>query len=287
MKILLSEQLSYCFGVRQTLDLVEKLLARKDAGPFYMLGEIVHNEHVIAALKERGLRIVDRPDQVEPGGTVILRSHGSPRALLRELRERGIPFIDATCPMVEVIHRRIQEVEASGATPVVIGQAGHEEVRGIAGQVRRAVVVGRPEEVTPELFAGVERAGVVVQSTFVPRDAAAILERIRAVVPEVVFHDTVCRPTRTRQKEVEERSRAADRVVIVGSKRSANTMHLFRLARAANPETVLIDRPEAIEDIPIPPDATVFIASGASTPEALVLDVVRRLRERSAREAAP
>ena len=287
MKIVLSETLSYCFGVRKTLELTDRLLAERPGRTYYMLGEIVHNEHVIEDLMGKGLCIVQTLEDVPPGGVVILQSHGSTRKRYRELEEKGLEYVDATCPMVRIIHDRIREVEAEGRTPVVIGQVGHEEVRGIVGQVARALVVKAPDEVTPELFEGVRRAGVVAQSTFIEEDALRIVERIRGIVPDVVFHDTICQPTKTRQREVEAHTRRADCVIVIGSRHSANTMHLFHIARIINPQTHLIDRPESVETIAIPSGATVFIASGASTPEELIVEVVRRLEARGGTSGRP
>jgi len=280
MKIVLSETLSYCFGVRKTLELTEQLLTDRPDRTYYMLGEIVHNEHVIEALRARGLRIVQTLEDVPPDGVVILQSHGSTRKRYVELAARGLEFVDATCPMVRIIHDRIREVEAQGRVPVVIGQVGHEEVRGIVGQVSRALVVKSLEEVTPELFEGVLRAGIVAQSTFIEEDALRIVERIRGIVPDVVFHDTICQPTKTRQREVEAHTRRADCVIVIGSRHSANTMHLFNIARKINPQTHLIDKPESVETIAIPSGATVFVASGASTPGELIVEVVKRLEAR-------
>ena len=182
--------------------------------------------------------------------------------------------------MVRIIHDRIREVEAQGRVPVVIGQVGHEEVRGIVGQVARAIVVKSPDEVTPELFDGVRRAGVVAQSTFIEAEARRIVERVRALVPDVVVHDTICQPTKTRQREVETphpEGRLRHRHRLAPQRQH---LHLFNIARAINPATHLIDRPESVEDIAIPPAATVFIASGASTPMELIAEVVRRLEAR-------
>ena len=284
MKIVLSETLSYCIGVRKTLETTGRLLADRPDRTYYMLGEIVHNEHVVEALKAKGLRIVQTLDEVPPDGVVILQSHGSARDRYRELERRGLEYVDATCPMVKIIHDRIRQVEAEGRTPVVIGQVGHEEVRGIVGQVARAIVVKTPEEVTPELFAGVVRAGIVAQSTFIEAEAQRIVGRVRALVPDTVFHDTVCQPTKTRQREVEAHTPGADWVIVIGSRHSANTRHLFTIARSLNPRTHLIDRPESVDDIAIPAGATVFVASGASTPGELIDEVVRRLE---ARDRAP
>ena len=280
MKIVVSETLSYCFGVRKTLELTEQLLADRPDRTCYMLGEIVHNEHVIEALKAKGLRVVQTLEAVPAGGIVVLQSHGSTRKRYDELAARGLEFVDATCPMVRIIHGRIRAIEAQGRVPVVIGQVGHEEVRGIVGQVARALVVKSVEEVTADLFAGVRRAGVVAQSTFIEEEARRIVERIRALVPDVVFYDTICQPTKTRQREVETHTPAADCVIVIGSRHSANTRHLFNIARAINPATHLIDRPESVDAIAIAPDATVFVASGASTPMELIAEVVRRLESR-------
>jgi 4-hydroxy-3-methylbut-2-enyl diphosphate reductase len=282
MTIILSETLSYCFGVRKTLELTQQLLADRPDRTYYMLGEIVHNEHVIEALRAKGLRFVQALEEVPPVGVVILQSHGSTRRRYDELAARGLEFVDATCPMVRIIHDRIRAVEAQGRVPVVIGQAGHEEVRGIVGQVSRALVVKSPEEVTPDLFAGAARVGIVAQSTFVEEEARRIVERIRALAPDVVFHDTICQPTKTRQREVAAHTRRADIVIVIGSRHSANTRHLYNIARAINPRTHLIDRPQSVEDLDIPAAATVFVASGASTPMELITEVVRRLESRGA-----
>jgi len=277
MKIILSETLSYCSGVRKTLKLANRLLADRPDRIYFMLGEIVHNERVIEDLKSKGLHFVDSLESVPSDGVIILQSHGVPLARYHELDRRGLEYSDTTCPMVKVIHRKIQKVEAKSYVPVVIGQADHEEVKGIVGQVGRAIVVETPDEVTPELFRGVTRAGVVVQSTFIKEEALRVLVRIREIVPEVEFYDTICQPTKTRQREVEIHSRTADCIIVIGSKRSANTMHLFQIARKNNPCTHLIDSPEGVDAIEIPVGATVFIASGASTPEDLIMEVVRRL----------
>lgn len=283
MKILLSETLSYCFGVRKTLQTIDRLLAESGGKPVFMLGEVVHNERVIRDLKARGLRLIQSLDEADPNGVVVLQSHGSPRSRYEELAGRKLEYVDATCPMVRVIHERVREIEERGAIPVIIGQKGHEEVRGIEGQVKRAVVLKTEDEATPELFAGVDHAGIVVQSTFVGEEALRIVDRIRKIVPRVDFHNTICQPTRTRQREVEEHSKSADCVIIVGSTTSANTRHLFKIARSINSCTYFVDKPEDVDGLPIPPDAAVFIASGASTPEDQIIEVVRRLEERGRR----
>jgi 4-hydroxy-3-methylbut-2-enyl diphosphate reductase len=279
MQITLSQNLSYCVGVQRTLELVEELLEKNPDKSYYMLGEIVHNEHVINDLKNKGLHILYDIDQIENRGIVIIQSHGVPLATLEHLKKRKIDYVDATCPMVRVIHREIKKLEKEEYFPVIIGKRGHDEAKGIAGQVSQALIIGNPEEVRRDLFAGITKVGVVVQSTFIRAKALAILDALKSLGIEVKFVDTICRPTTERQEEVKNIAGKYDCILIIGSKTSANTKHLFTLASGTKSCVYLIDGPEAIIDLPISEDATVFIASGASTPMYLIEKVISVLTQ--------
>lgn len=274
MQITLSHNLSYCVGVQRTLTLVEELLEKNPDKSYYMLGEIVHNEHVINDLRNKGLHIIRDFDQVEHNGIVIIQSHGVSLATLENLKKRKIDYVDATCPMVRVIHREIKKLENEGYFPVIIGKKGHDEAKGIAGQVKKAMIIGNPEEVQADLFSDKKKVGVVVQSTFIRAKALVILEALKSLGIEVKFVDTICRPTTERQEEVKNIAGKYDCILIIGSKTSANTKHLFTLASGTKSCVYLIDNPETVQDLPIPENATVFIASGASTPMYLIEKVI-------------
>jgi 4-hydroxy-3-methylbut-2-enyl diphosphate reductase len=287
MRITLSGNLSYCFGVRKTLTLVEDLLARNPDRTYYMYGEIVHNELVIRDLRSKGLSIIRELTQIGPTGSVIIPSHGAPLRVFEDLQARGVDIIDATCPMVRLIHDKARRLEAGGAAVIIIGDPRHDEVRGIAGHVGRALVFRRPGDVTAVALAGVSRAGVVVQSTFIREEALAVLEAIRKFVPEVLFGDTICRPTTERQEEVRRMAAQHDCVLIVGSRRSANTRHLFDLAGGEKACVHFVDEPEQVAGLAIPPGASVFVASGASTPMSAVERVVELLERRTPPQGGP
>lgn len=274
MQITLSQNLSYCVGVQRTLTLVEELLEQNPDKSYYMLGEIVHNEHVIKDLRSKGLHFIRDIRKIESNGVVIIQSHGVSRSTQEKLKDNRIDFVDATCPMVRVIHKHIKKLEEKGYFPVIIGKKGHDEVIGIAGQVSQALIIGRTEEVNPDIFQGKKKVGVVVQSTFIRADALAILEKIREAGPQVKFIDTICRPTTDRQAEVQSIAGKYDFVLIIGSKTSANTNHLYRLATEKKSRVYLVDDPESVKKLPIPEDATVFITSGASTPMHLIEKVI-------------
>jgi 4-hydroxy-3-methylbut-2-enyl diphosphate reductase len=277
MQITLSQNLSYCVGVQRTLTLVEELLKKNPDKSYYMLGEIVHNEHVIRDLKSKGLHIIYDIEQVENHGIVIIQSHGVSRAILEKLKDNNIDFVDATCPMVRVIHKHIKKLEEQGYFPIIIGKKGHDEVKGIAGQVSKALIIGQPEEVSPGFFQQKKKVGIVVQSTFIRAEALTILEKIKSLGTEVKFIDTICRPTTERQEEVKSIAGEFDFILIIGSKTSANTNHLFSLAGGKKSSVYLVDDPESVKELPIPEDATVFITSGASTPMHLIEKVISYL----------
>ena len=277
MDISVSVNISYCIGVERTLKLVEELLAAHPKRQHYMLGEIVHNEHVINGLKSRGLRVVNEIGGIPEGAHVIIQSHGVSRAVMQELRRKKARVIDATCPMVKAIHKKIQRLEKEGYFPVIIGREGHDEVRGIAGQVERSLIAKSPDEITEDALAGIDKVGVVVQSTFIRAEALAVVDRLRELALEVKFEDTICRPTTERQEEVCRMADEYDCIVIVGSRTSANTRHLYKLASGHKACVYLVDHPDQVDELDIPQGSSVFITSGASTPMYLVEQVISHL----------
>jgi len=136
----------FCGGVRRTIKTIEALKSARPEAKIYLLGKVVHNEIVLARLKRRGFVTID--DYRKAGdGILVIQSHGIPAALFGEVRKSGIEFVDTTCPMVKDIHRRARDLENDGYRVVIIGDRGHEEVLGIAGQARDPLIVGRPEDV--------------------------------------------------------------------------------------------------------------------------------------------
>ncbi len=280
MDITVSDNISYCVGVERTLQLVEKLIQENPDQTYYMLGEIVHNEFVINDLQSRGLKIVHDLNEIPEGARVIIQSHGVAESVYEQLQKISARVIDATCPMVRAIHKKIIRLDRDGYFPVIIGKDGHDEVRGIAGQVRRSLIIGKPDEVRPGLFSGQDKLGIVVQSTFVRSEALSIVTRIRELVRDIRFEDTICRPTTERQEEIRKVRDEYDYIVIVGSRTSANTNHLYKLAQGKKAKVFLVDDPDQIPRLSIPLEASVFVTSGASTPLDQVETVIRYLYSR-------
>ena len=161
MKIILAKGSGYCFGVRDAVksayDMSEKY------GEVYMLGDIVHNESVVNDLEEKGVKVVDKLDQIPKDKPVLFRAHGTSKSVWKEAEEKKMNIIDATCPLVHEIHRDVKELEADGRKIIIIGDHGHDEVIGIASQVENAVIISNIEEANA--FRKTKKAGIVSQST--------------------------------------------------------------------------------------------------------------------------
>ncbi|MBM3293886.1 MAG: 4-hydroxy-3-methylbut-2-enyl diphosphate reductase [Candidatus Aminicenantes bacterium] len=274
----------FCGGVRRTIKTIEALKAARPAAKIYLLGKIVHNETVLARLKRRGFIAIDDYRKARDG-ILVIQSHGIPAALFAEVRRSGIEFADTTCPMVKDIHRRARELEADGCRVAIIGDRGHEEVLGIAGQVHEPLIVGRPEDVDSSAFKAIPKVGVVVQSTFIRENAERIVRKIRRFVPDVRFENTICKPTTDRQLDARAKAGLYANPLVIGSNSSANTRNLLSIMQSKNPKTRLISRPEDVDEISFGRRPSVYVVSGASTPQDVIDRTVRRLRRLSRQSA--
>jgi len=282
-KVDVSPYVGFCGGVNRTLKIIEKLRNERREAKIFLLGKIVHNEIVLARLKRRGFKTIEDHRRAKDG-LLIIQSHGIPAARLDEIRASGIEFIDTTCPMVKDIQARARKLFREGYRVVIIGDRKHEEVRGIAGQVEDALIVGSPADVDPAVFKKVPRAGVVVQSTFIRAEAERILGKIRRFVPDVRFENTICKPTADRQRDARVQARRYDCVIVIGSPTSANTRNLMSIVGARNPRTSLVSRPEDVDALPFGPGRRFYVLSGASTPMDVIDRTVARLRRRLEKE---
>lgn len=275
MKIQVAQSAGFCFGVRRAIDIA--LQAARTEQDVYMLGEIVHNESVVDQIQRAGIRVVDRIDDI-PAGVLLFRAHGSTPETYAEAEARGLKIVDATCPMVLEIHRIVRKLEEEGYEVVIIGDQNHDEVRGIAAQVSRPLVVSGPADVPGEGWRS-NRLGVVVQSTQNLENVQAIISRLVPACRELRFIDTICKPTTDHQNEIRRMPLENDAVVVVGSFTSANTRRLAELSVAANPRTHHVQTASELEAAWFEGIGSVGVTAGASTPDVLIRDVLDRIRD--------
>ena len=198
---------------------------------------------------------------------------------MERAKELGLRTIDATCPLVHEIHQVAREMEADGCTLVIIGDHGHDEVIGIAGQVKEAVVLAKPEEVADELPRRLKKAGVVVQSTQNIENVRRILSELIPRVRELRYVDTICGPTKTHQREILTLPGEVDVMVVVGSFGSANTCRLTEISLENNPRSHQVEDASGLSEEWFTGAKSVGVSAGASTPDWVIEEVVRALEE--------
>ena len=270
--ITIAEHAGFCFGVRQAIAKAEK--AAEENAPVCSMGSLIHNERVASDLEKKGIRIIQRLEEAEPGESVIIRSHGEGRTVYEEAEERGIRLIDATCPFVLRIHQLVRQTDRQ---VVIAGSADHPEVRGISGWCRRpAIVVASGEEAgsieEDDLF-------VVAQTTIRQETLDEICSVLREHGKRFEVHNTICSATANRQEAVRRLSSESDLMLVIGGKNSSNTKKLCEIAEKNCKETYFV---ENIEDLPlkrIKNYNTIGIAAGASTPECTIKEVIASMSD--------
>jgi 4-hydroxy-3-methylbut-2-enyl diphosphate reductase len=269
MEVRMAEHYGMCFGVRDAIDLALRLT---EQGPITILGDLVHNPDVVAQLDAAGALRARQREEVHTQA-VLLTAHGTADRVKLGLRLAGHQVHDATCPLVARVHLALARLVAEGRHPVVIGQPGHVEVRGLVGDFEDHTVV--QDEADLERLAGRPRLGVVAQTTQPAERAHALVEAMRARFPEadIRFIDTVCQPTRDRQAALRRLAAECDAVVVVGGPDSNNSRKLTELARELGRPAYQVAaatelRPEWFQGVQV-----VGLTAGTSSPDRVIEEV--------------
>ena len=276
MRISVAGSAGFCFGVRDAVNIATET-ARASAKPVQMLGHIVHNERVVKQLDEAGIRVVDTLDAADADGILLIRAHGAEPKTYDQARRRGMEIVDATCPLVTEIHEKVHELHKAGYPVLVIGDHGHDEVRGIAAQVPETYVVSKPEEVAA-LGRKFRRLGVVCQSTQNVDNVRAIVAELIPICIEVHFVNTICYPTTKHQRDIRTMPLENDVMIIVGSFSSANTKRMTEISRSLNPRSYQVTGPEDLDPTWFEGVERIGIHAGASTPDVVISEVVEAIR---------
>ncbi len=288
MHIILAEPRGFCAGVDRAIDIVERALALYGA-PVYVRHEIVHNRWVIDDLKSKGAVFVQELDEVPDGGLTIFSAHGIAASVEDAARARGLPVIDATCPLVTKVHKEAQRYETEDREIILIGHRGHPEVEGTSGRVQRGVLlVQHVEDV-----AGVEvkdplRLAYVTQTTLSVDDTAHIIRALKARFPEIAGPELrdICYATQNRQNAVRALAPQVDVLLVVGAQNSSNSNRLRDLGEELGVKAYLVGDSHDLNPAWFDGVNTVGITAGASAPEHLVQGVVRALQALSPSEVS-
>ncbi len=283
MRILMAKPRGFCAGVERAVRCVERALERCGA-PVYVLNHIVHNAAVVNGLAEQGAVFVKDLDAVPRGALVLFSAHGVGPQQWEKARERGLEVIDATCPLVEKVHREARRFAEQGYTIVLIGQAGHDEVTGTMGWASDHIqVVFTEEEVAALKVADASKVAYVTQTTLSVTDCEQVVRALKQRFPRIhgPAAGDICYATQNRQRAVQVLARQAGLVLVVGDQASANAVRLAEICRALGKTSYLIGSAAMIEDIWLEGGGTVLITSGASAPEALVQGVIEHLKSKA------
>jgi len=270
-----------CFGVREAIALA---LKQSTVAPLTVLGDLVHNESVLAELHARGIQVVRNAQEV---GTqdVMVTAHGASEKAIAGVRDRGLNVLEATCPLVRAAHRAVTRLVREGYHPVIAGQRGHVEVRGLTEDFEAYDVVLSERDVY-ELRPRA-RFGVVAQTTQPIEKVRGLVELIRRRFPhsEVRFIDTVCRPTKQRQHAATELAQQADVVVVIGGAHSNNTRELARTCSRYCGRVHHVQTAGELRAEWFAAARTVGLTAGTSTPDSAIAEVEQWLRQHAARES--
>ena len=274
MKIFLAKDAGYCFGVRDAVNLAYDTAKRH--GDVYMLGDIVHNENVVADLNKAGARVVKSLDEVPDGKPILFRAHGTLVETWDDAKSKDMNIIDATCPLVKEIHDEVLKLSKEGRKIIIIGDHGHDEVVGIASQVRDAIIVSNEKEAME--LRKMKRAGVVSQSTQTIENVQKIINIIMTKVYDLNFVNTICFPTKRNQDQIKDLAKECDVMIVIGSFTSANSKRLTMLAEEINKKSYQVTDADDINIEWFNGAKTVGLSAGASTPDNIINNVLDKIK---------
>jgi 4-hydroxy-3-methylbut-2-enyl diphosphate reductase len=243
--------------------------------------EIVHNKHVVEDLKAKGARFVEDLSEVPPDAVTIFSAHGVPKAVVNEAVARGLPVLDATCPLVTKVHNQGKRYVGNGRTLILIGHAGHPEVEGTMGQIPGPVYLVQTEADVDKLDIPVDApTAYVTQTTLSVDDTRGIIAALERRFTNIIGPDIkdICYATQNRQSAVRELSKLVDVILVVGATNSSNSNRLREIGTEAGIPSYLIADGSELDPDWVKDAATVGLTAGASAPEVLVEDVIERLR---------
>ncbi|MCA1955950.1 4-hydroxy-3-methylbut-2-enyl diphosphate reductase [Zymomonas sp.] len=280
IKIILAQPRGFCAGVIRAIEIVDQALDRVGA-PVYVRHEIVHNRHVVDTLKAKGAVFVEELSEVPPGEVTVFSAHGVARTVQKEAEERGLPVVDATCPLVNKVHAQGRRYLSHGRTLILIGHAGHPEIEGTLGQIDGPVhLVGSAEQVDSLDIPSDTPVAFITQTTLSVDDTRSVIAALRKKFTDVIGPDTsdICYATQNRQAAVRDLCKQSDLILVVGSPNSSNSNRLREIGLEEGLPSYLIADGSEIDPVWFEGINTVGLTAGASAPEELVQSVITAIR---------
>lgn len=268
------------FGVIGSINMA-KDTATQYPNQTYMLGEIVHNKHVVNELTDKfGIKIVDNIQQIPKGSTVIIRAHGAPPSIFKEAKKIGLNIIDATCPLVTSVHKIVKNLAKEGFDILYIAsKLDHDEAIGVYGEAPNKVILTTIKDAINVDIQNPAKTVVLTQTTLSLLETEKVLELLKNKYPEITVKKHICYATTKRQKAVIDLAKKVDLMIIVGAPNSSNSNRLKEVATETGTTSYIVDNPEELDPEWFRNIKKVGTSSGASTPEWLLDEVIKRIEE--------
>jgi 4-hydroxy-3-methylbut-2-enyl diphosphate reductase len=276
LSVLLANPRGFCAGVIRAIDIVERALELYGP-PVYVRHEIVHNRHVVDRLRSLGAVFVEELDQIPDGATTVFSAHGVARSVQDAAAARGLPVLDATCPLVTKVHVQGRRYVKAGRTLVMIGHADHAEVIGTTGQIDAPIhLISTVEDVEALPFSRETPIAYITQTTLSVDETRDVIAALGERFSDVVGPDVadICYATQNRQTAVRELARRSDLLIVVGSRNSSNSNRLREIGTEMGIPSYLVDDGSDVDRSWLAGAKTVGITAGASAPESLVDSVI-------------
>lgn len=280
MNVILAKNAGFCFGVKRAVDTVYEQLGADQ--PIYTFGPIIHNEEVVRDLKERGVTVINDMEELEqkPPGTVVIRAHGVEKGVCEEIKRRGFSIIDATCPFVLKIHRLVERYSGEGCQIVIVGNEDHPEVKGIRSWSDAActqVIASREDALAFTADRG-KKVCIVSQTTFNYKKFQELVEIIKEKGYDIIVLNTICNATEERQTEALAVAKQVDTMIVIGGRNSSNTQKLFEICKNECNNTYYIQTVKDLDLAKLGSVDNVGITAGASTPNNIIEEVQKNVR---------
>ena len=283
--IKLAKFAGFCYGVKRAVETAKKLKEENPNKNIYILGELIHNTDVINELENLGIKtIYEIPAKGE--GICIIRSHGEAPEVFEKIKNAGFEVVDLTCPDVKKVQQRAVELAKNDYFVVIVGKPNHPEVIAIKANAElysdKVVVATTIEELAPyeAQIKTHKKVGVVVQTTQMVSSLNLIVNYLNTIAKEVLIYNTICQSTAMRQKEAKELAKESDLMIVVGSKKSANTTHLAEILKDFT-KTIHIENDIELNKELLNNARTIGITAGASTPEQIINKVIKKIKEKT------
>jgi len=276
----------YCWGVERALDIVNQTAETHKDVLVRTLGPSIHNPQLVQSSTEKGVRTIDSLDEMEAGGTVIIRTHGVAPQVYQQAEAKGLALVDATCPLVTLVQNKAKQLVNEGYHLVIFGNPKHPEVIGTLGHAGgNATVIEKPADARTAKLP--KKVGVVVQTTQETELVSELLSHLALRCKEIKVFNTICNPTIERQDAARELAREVQVMIVVGGKNSSNTRHLADVCREEGATTYHIEEPTEVDPSWFTGAQEIGVTAGASTPGWLMDQVIARITDLEQQQLLP